>query len=798
MLIQHLRILVILLLILPLGTYATHPPVKEVKIKFYDPPATGYQVVLPLDVAAIEAGIRAHMAPHADEPMSFSNHLVYETIIYSPVTDAQEVTLHYQWLPKSDGMTELTLVALFGDEKSINVSQYPDMARVLLYDYSALVRNLSGKPLDFDALLDKAQASSEIAYQDTIRILKEGVYSYEQLLKEQQEFIDTLMAAIGKEDAKTIRNRTQNMPKTGRLAVVEDSLQLMRSRTLTQSQMMQRQKYLIDSLQKLMQNPDQVPIAAAKVETKQDDQADEAYVQKLPEPVSRQLFLNSRLQGVDSIAETYRGDVTLLSEQVIAQANRIKLLRRELSAREAAQREVTERLEVMTRVARATGVDPNLSSNRQKLNAFALQNQKLRQEIFTLEEKNEADKQTLEAQVQQLNLRLQATEEQHHETLSTLTKKLGDKEFENKTLQLRIESKDERIDLLSGRLANQEQGLTQAQARMRAAEDDAREGSYELTARVKQMEAQLKEASRTAETSEKRLELVTDQLADTRKALQQKSKVLDETEFALENEKTVAQGLVVARNRYKVEWEEAELTADSLLNLYQRERTRSQQLREMQDSLEGELSLINPYTESARARRRVYQQQLANITELQRRLPKLEQALYAWEKRLEQKEKYLTEMEKSGTYQTMAQRIAELEEEKRLLKERLDGNTTSILVVDEEFYTGDALRGKSVVSAFCLDTEASELGLRTRIADYFRDRKVATLSQYPLTFVPFLQKDISDLPIKLTFDISEQVSTGERRLACTVQFSDGSYLSPSGEEEAKRRAVQKLIREILE
>lgn len=798
MLIQHLRILVILLLSLPLGTYATHPPVKEVKIKFYDPPATGYQVVLPLEVSAIEAGIRAHMAPHADEPMSFSNHLVYETIIYSPVTDAQEVTLHYQWLPKSDGTTEITLVALFGDEKSINVSEYPDLARVLLYDYSALVRNLSGKPLDFETLLQEAQASKTVAYQDTIRILKEGVYSYEQLLKEQQDFIDTLIAAVSKEDAQTIRKRTQNMPKTGRMAVVEDSLQLMRDRTLTQSQMMQRQKYMIDSLQMMLQDPTHIPIASASKNIAEEGQPEDAYVQKLPEPVSRQLYLNSRLQGVDSIAETYRGDVTLLSEQVMTQANRINLLRRELSARQAAQRDVTERLERMTRVARASGVDPGLATNRKKLNAFALQNQKLRQEIFALEEKNDADKKALAVQVKQLDLRLQATEEQHHEVLTTLHKKLGDQEFENKTLQMRLESKDDRINLLSNRVSNKEQGLTQAQARMRAAEDNAKAGSYELDARVKQMEAQLQEASRTAETSEKRLELVAEDLTDIRKAFQQKAKVLDETEFALENEKSVAQGLVVARNRYKVELEEAGLTVDSLANLYQLERTHSQQLRQVQDSLEGELALINPYTESARARRRVYQQQLANITALQRRLPKLEQALYAWEKRLEQKEKFLIEMEKSNTYESMAARIAELEEEKRVLKDRLNGNTDAIIVVDDEFYTGDALRGKRVVSAFCLDTEASELGLRTRITDYFRDHKIATLSQKPLTFLPFQHKEISDLPIKFSFDISEQVSTGQRRLAVTVQFSDGSYLSPSGEDEAKRRAVQKLIQEILE
>lgn len=798
MLFQHLRILVIQLVFLPLGTYATHPPVKEVHVKFYDPPATGYQVVLPLEVAEIESGIRAHMAPYANEPMAFSNHLVYETIMYSPVTDAREVTLHYQWLPQKEGKTEITLVALLGEDASINVKEYPDLARVLLYDYSALVRSLSGEPLDFEALLQQAQASETLAYQDTIRILKEGVYSYEQLLKEQQQFIDTLIAAVSKEDAKTIRKRTQQMPKTGRLAVVEDSLQLMRNRTSAQSRMMQRQKIMIDSLQALLKHPIFASETTDAEKIAEDGQPQEkAYVQKLPEPVSRQLYLNSRLQGVDSIAETYRGDVTLLSEQVMTQANRIKLLNRELRAREAAQREVTARLERMTRVARASGVDPNLNSNRKKLNAFALQNQKLRQEIFALEEKNEADKKVLDAQLQQLNLRLQATEEQHHEILSTLNKKLGDQEFENKTLKLRLESKDERIELLSNRLANKDQGLTQAQARMRAAEDDARADAYELEARVKQMEAQLQEASRTAATSEKRLEMVTEDLADTREALQQKSKILDETEFALENEKTVAQGLVVARNRYKVELEEANLTVDSLVNLYQKERTRSQKLREVQDSLEAELSLLDPYTESARARRRVYQQQLANITELQRRLPKLEQALYAWEKRLEQKEKYLTEMEKSGTYQSMAERIAQLEEEKRLLQERLDGKSAKILIANESFYTGDALRGKSVVSAFCLDTEASELDLRTRITDYFRDRRIATMSEQPLTFVPFQEKNITELPIKLSFDISEQVSTGQRRLACTLQFSDGSYLSPSGGDEKRRRAAQQLILEIL-
>ncbi len=792
---QHLKILFILLFTLPFGAYATHPPVQEVKIKFYDPPATGYQVMLTLTAERVEEGIRRHMAPYADAPMAFSNHLVYETILYSPLTDAQEVTLHYQWLPKGEGQIELTLVALYGEEKSVSMKNNPALARVLLYDYSALVRSLTGVPLDFEALLQQAETTEILAFQDTIRILKEGVYSYEQLLEEQQEFIDTLMVAISKEDARTIRKRTQSMATKGRTDIVEDSLQLMRNRTLAQSQMMQRQKGIIDSLQRLLQDPGFQPIASA--EERDTPSAEKAeYIQQLPEPKSRQLYLNSRLSGVDSIAETYRGDITLLSEQVLSQAKRLQLLQRELAAREAAHREVSQRLEVVSRVARATGVDPNLSSSRKKLNAFAYQNQQLRQEIFALEEKHESAKKELDAQIKQLNLRLQLTESKHHEILSSLNQELRDKEFENKTLEMRIESKDERINLLSDRLTNQQQGLTQAQARMRAAEEDAQEGSYALNARVKQMEAQLQEASRTAAAAEKRLEFVTGELKDTRTDLQKKAKALEETEFALENEKTVAQGLVVARNRYKVDLKEAKFTTDSLLNLYQIERVRSQKLREVQDSLEAELALIDPYTESARARRRVYQQQLANITELQRRLPKLEQALYAWEKRLEQKEKYLLELEKSGSYQAMADRIAQLEKENRELKEK-PGSFTARVGGLEDFYTGDALRASKVVSAFCLDTEASALEVRTRITDYFRDHKIATLSQEPLTFVPFQHKEIAEMPIKLSFDISEQVSTGQRRLACTVQFSDGSYLSPSGGNEAQRRAAQKLIEEIL-
>lgn len=144
----------------------------------------------------------------------------------------------------------------------------------------------------------------------------------------------------------------------------------------------------------------------------------------------------------------------------------------------------------------------------------------------------------------------------------------------------------------------------------------------------------------------------------------------------------------------------------------------------------------------------------------------------------------------------MADRIAQLEKENRELKEK-PGSFTARVGGLEDFYTGDALRASKVVSAFCLDTEASALEVRTRITDYFRDHKIATLSQEPLTFVPFQHKEIAEMPIKLSFDISEQVSTGQRRLACTVQFSDGSYLSPSGGNEAQRRAAQKLIEEIL-
>jgi hypothetical protein len=801
--------LLLLFGLLPLVGQSVHPPVEEVNVKFYNPPATGYQVTLPLAEEAVQAGIRAHMQPHATEPLSFSNHLVYETILYSPLTDAEEVTLHFQWR-KVEAGTEIILVALMGDKESISPSAQPALSRVLLQDYSALARSLSGEPLAYDHLLaepvaaiaspkqkQEAEAAHALAleqlqaYEDTIRILKEGVYSYEKLLEEQQAFIDTLLIAVSGEKGSTLRKKSKQMANAGRYAILEDSLQLMRDQALLQARLLERQRLRTDSLERVVAALDGQPsrkrpgVAASR-----------------PEQLGQEELLTQEILRAkrDSIARYYRENLALLNEQMMRQVKKVNLLRRELAAREAARRELSERLELAEHKLTEQQLQPGSRNRarRSELNALVAQNRVLRDSLTRQENRFFEKESVQKSQIQELTLRLQALETQHHETLAELNEKLQLEKARQSQLTSQLNEQGSQVASLNLRLTDQMKEEAQAQASLRAADQQMTDRQLESQVQLKQMEDQVAEARRQAQEASQSKAVLEDQLARTREDLRATASSLSQTEQSLEQTRETNQNLKVARDRYKQEVAELSFIRDSLFRLYERERRRSQRLAIAQDSLEGEIALLSPYTESARTRRRVYQQQLANLTELQRRLPQLEQALYAWEKRLDQREKYLREQGgEMDSYESMLNRIQELERENQQLQEVI-GEKIALPSPSREFYSGNAQRGGKVVPAMCLDSELSALAIRSKIADYFREKKMALLTEQPLTFVPLRETSIDDQPVKLSFDVSDQLSSGWRRISCTLQFSDGSYFSSSGGNEEQRRAVQRLLAEILQ
>ncbi|MEZ4688529.1 MAG: hypothetical protein R3B47_21435 [Bacteroidia bacterium] len=67
--------------------------------------------------------------------------------------------------------------------------------------------------------------------------------------------------------------------------------------------------------------------------------------------------------------------------------------------------------------------------------------------------------------------------------------------------------------------------------------------------------------------------------------------------------------------------------------------------------------------------------------------------------------------------------------------------------------------------------------------------RLAPASRNPLSFQ---RVQLGDQRVTLTFDISEQLSTGLRRLSCTFRLANGEYLGPYSEETLKAQAKEFL------
>ena len=83
---------------------------------------------------------------------------------------------------------------------------------------------------------------------------------------------------------------------------------------------------------------------------------------------------------------------------------------------------------------------------------------------------------------------------------------------------------------------------------------------------------------------------------------------------------------------------------------------------------------LNPDSEEARARRRVYQAQLSKLEEMQMIQRKQEIELASREKLLGQQQKYLTAYQVEGSQKVLLERIQELEAQVKSLQEEQDQN----------------------------------------------------------------------------------------------------------------------------
>ncbi|MEZ4688528.1 MAG: hypothetical protein R3B47_21430 [Bacteroidia bacterium] len=165
---------------------------------------------------------------------------------------------------------------------------------------------------------------------------------------------------------------------------------------------------------------------------------------------------------------------------------------------------------------------------------------------------------------------------------------------------------------------------------------------------------------------------------------------------------------------------------DSLRTAYHNLGSEKRELLAKQDSLLTEIDLLGPYSREARARRRVYQEQLAILQDLERRLPAREQALNAREKLLRQREKYLAETDRTGTYRKLTGMLDSLIAINITLRSQMEGGGEVAVLpqpaASKEVYMSTLEFDEQVYPAFCLDREASSLAIRENLIDFFREK----------------------------------------------------------------------------
>ncbi len=543
------------------------------------------------------------------------------------------------------------------------------------------------------------------AYRDTIRILKDGIYGYEELMREQQAFVDTLLNHLSESSVKDLKKKSRNA-RLGRYATLEDSLSHYK-----------------------------------KITAQQHD-------------------------------------------KLAAQEAEIALLKTNQPAPSPDPKPVTFPLA------------GELKKTKENLSQVVEENRLLRARLVEEEKKYDALKAKEEVLMKQKDGSMKGMEEQYKSQIMALNKQVMNQAKRTRQLEAELQVRLSLQAELQTKLMTKQQEMSKRLARSHSQVKDARGTNRRLRSNIRILEDQLRESESQATYTRKQAQRISAELEKTRGKLMEKSERLEHLQYDLEEARLERQQAEVARGRFKNEAEASRRLIDSMIVYNQSIQWRSQRLHNTIDSLHGEIALLDPYSESARARRRVYQQQLDNLTRLQKQLPELEKSLYARDKLLDQRERYLREFGNNGTFGSLLDQLEEATREKEAYKRKLEETSPDFSLARSEIYTSDTQRDNRVVTAFCLDSKQAGLVLRAKILDYFRDKKIAKLSDEPLTFAAFSNASISDLPFTLAFDISEEVSTGWRRVACTVRLSNGLYLAPAANP-GSRKAIERLLGEIL-
>ncbi|MEL6252654.1 MAG: hypothetical protein AAFR87_11635 [Bacteroidota bacterium] len=178
--------LLILLICYTPKLYGQLIPVKASRVRVMERQLEGFQVMVRKPRTEVKQGIRNHFATYTiNPPVSFEDFMIFEQLDYPPVSVSQPISFFYQLEDISGLMTRLTLVGSYDYQKPINITKAPDLSLRLLLDLAEMVRNISGDTINFDPLFKETSAAElRKKYQE-----RESRFQYEDIVERKRDWV---------------------------------------------------------------------------------------------------------------------------------------------------------------------------------------------------------------------------------------------------------------------------------------------------------------------------------------------------------------------------------------------------------------------------------------------------------------------------------------------------------------------------------------------------------------------------------------------------------------------------------
>ncbi|MEM8892204.1 MAG: hypothetical protein AAGD28_29765, partial [Bacteroidota bacterium] len=161
-------------------------PVKASRVRVMERQLEGFQVMVRKPRAEVKQGIRNHFATYiVNPPVSFEDFMIFEQLDYPPVSVSQPISFFYQLEDISGLMTRLTLVGSYDYQKPINIAEAPDLSLRLLLDLGEMVRKISGDTINFDPLFSETTAAElRKKYEE-----RESRYQYDDIVERKRDWV---------------------------------------------------------------------------------------------------------------------------------------------------------------------------------------------------------------------------------------------------------------------------------------------------------------------------------------------------------------------------------------------------------------------------------------------------------------------------------------------------------------------------------------------------------------------------------------------------------------------------------